>query len=109
VVRCRREGLLLREPKPIGELLRVLMERYRLVDPDTWTRIAADWDGLAGNPWAGRSKPSSLKGGELVVEASSPAIVAMLRYGTHSLMERLGEEFGAGVVTSVRIIPPPRR
>ena len=109
MVRCGREGVLLREPKPIGDLLRVLMERYRLVDPDTWTRITSDWDTVAGSPWAGRSKPSSLKGGELVVEASSPAIVSMLRYGTHSLMERLGEELGSAVVTSVRIIPPPRR
>ena len=109
MVRCGREGVLLREPKPIGDLLRVLMERYRLVDPDTWTRITADWDALAGSPWAGHSKPSSLKGGELVIEAASPSIVSMLRYGTHSLMERLGEELGSPVVTSVRIIPPPRR
>lgn len=108
MVRGRWEGVLLREPKPIGDLLRVLMERYRLVDPDTWTRIATDWESLAGSPWAGRSKPSSLKGGELVVEAASPAIVSMLRYGTHSLLDRLGEELGSAVVTSVRIIPPPR-
>lgn len=99
----------MRDPKPIGELLKMLMERYRLVDPDTWTRLAAEWDTLAGPPWSGRSRPSSLQGGELVVEAVTAAAVSMLRYGAQSLLDRLGEELGPGVVVSVRIIPPARR
>lgn len=98
----------MKEPKPIGELLRTLMERYRLVDPDTWTRLRNEWDTVAGQPWSGRTTPLSLKNGELVVEAVTPAAVSMLRYGVVSLMEKLGAEYGDGVVTSVRVIPPTR-
>jgi hypothetical protein len=99
----------MRDPKPIGELLQTLMERYRLVDPDTWTRLHTEWDSMVGHPWSGRSVPLSLKGRELVVEAVSPAAVSMLRYGIGSLLERLAEELGPDVVTSVRVIPPHRR
>jgi predicted nucleic acid-binding Zn ribbon protein len=98
----------MRDPKPIGDLVRVLMERYRLADPDTWTRIRAEWDTLGGHPWAGRSKPRSLKDGELVVEAVTPGVVSILRYGTESLVGRLAEELGPGVVTSVRVVAPAR-
>lgn len=99
----------MKDPKPIGELLRTLMERYRLVDPDTWTRLRDEWDSVAGQPWSGRTIPLSLKSGELVVEAATPAAVSMLRYGVVSLIEKLETEYGDGVVTSVRVIPPARR
>lgn len=99
----------MKDPKPIGELLRTLMERYRLVDPDTWTRLRSEWDAVAGQPWSGRTVPLSLKDGELVVEAASASAVSMLRYGVVSLIEKLESEYGSGVVTSVRIIPPSRR
>jgi hypothetical protein len=99
----------MRDPKPIGDLLKVLLERYRLADPDTWTRIREEWDTLGGHPWSGRSTPMSLKSGELVVEASSAPAVSMLRYGTESLLERLSQELGPGVVVTVRVVPPRRR
>ena len=98
----------MREPKPIGDLLRVLIEQYRLADPGTWTRIQQDWDTVSGQPWSGRSTPRSLQNGELVVEASTPAAVAMLRYGIVGLVERLTEEYGAEVVTVVKVVPPRR-
>lgn len=99
----------MRDPKPIGELLDTLMKRYRLVAPDTWTRIQREWDAVVGHPWSGRSVPVSLQDAELVVEAITPGAVSMLRYGIGSLLERLGEEFGPDVVTSVRVVAPRRR
>ena len=99
----------MRDPRPIGELLQTLMDKYRLVDPDTWTRLRTEWDLMVGHPWSGRSVPFSLNNRELVVEAVSPAAVSMLRYGIGSLVERLAEELGPDVVTSVRVIPPHRR
>lgn len=99
----------MKEPRPIGEVLQTLIARYRLADPDTWTRLQREWDTVTGHPWSGRSVPRSLQGGELVVEASSPPAVSMLRYGVSALIERLCEEYGDGVVTSVRVVPPRRR
>lgn len=98
----------MREPRPIGELLEALIARYRLADPDTWTRLQREWDTVAGHPWSGRSTPRSLQAGELVVEAVSPPAVSMLRYGVGALVERLTEEYGDGVVTSVRVVAPRR-
>ena len=45
----------MREPKQIGEVLAGLIARYRLADPDTWTRIRSEWDSVAGHPWSGRT------------------------------------------------------
>jgi hypothetical protein len=99
----------MRDPKQIGEVLAGLIARYRLADPDTWTRIRSEWDSVVGHPWSGRSVPLSLQDSELVVEAVTPAAVSMLRYGVSGLIERLGSEFGPDVVTSVRVVPPRRR
>ena len=99
----------MRDPKPIGELLDTLMKRYRLADPDTWTRLRAEWESIVGQPWSGQSVPLSLQNRELVVEALSAGAVSMLRYGIVSLLERLTEEFGREVVTSVRVVAPRRR
>lgn len=99
----------MRDPKPIGELLDTLMKRYRLADPDTWTRLRTEWDSVVGHPWSGRSVPVSLQNTELVVEGVTPGAVSMLRYGIASLLERLADEFGPDVVTSVRVVAPRRR
>ena len=99
----------MRDPKPVGDLVRTLLERYRLADPDTWSRLQREWADLAGEPWASRSTPRSLQDGRLVVEATTASSVAVLRYGTTSLVARLVEEFGEGVVTAADVVPPRRR
>lgn len=98
----------MRDPKPLGELVRTLIERYRLADPDTWSRLQREWSELAGEPWSTRSTPRSLQDGKLVVEATTAASVGVLRYGTTSLVARLAEELGDGVVTQADVVPPRR-
>lgn len=98
----------MRDPKPVGDLVRTLIEQYRLADPGTWSRLESDWPTVAGEPWASRSTPRSLRDGHLVVEATSAASVAVLRYGTAALVSRLCEEFGDGVVTEASVVPPKR-
>ncbi|MGH3649235.1 MAG: DUF721 domain-containing protein [Acidimicrobiia bacterium] len=85
-----------------------MFARLGLPDPMVMAALSSEWDDLAGPPWSGRSKPLYIRGSTLVVEASSGSMVAFLRYGETSLLERLGARFGEGVVTSVDLTLPGR-
>ena len=92
--------------EPFSESIDNVFARLGLPDPVLMSKISADWDDFAGNPWAGRSKPLFVKSHRLVVEASSPSMVAFLRYGESGLLEALESRFGRGVVNVVEVISP---
>ena len=89
-----------------GQSLNEVFRRLGLPDPVIMSKITADWDTLAGPPWAGRSRPMFVRGTTLVVEASAPSMVAFLRYGESSLVTALAERFGSGLVDSVEVLAP---
>ncbi len=89
-----------------SESIDKVFTRLGLPDPILMSKISADWDEFAGNPWSGRSKPLYVKRHKLVVEASSPSMVAFLRYGETGLIEALEKRFGTGVVDSIEVISP---
>ncbi|HEY4584458.1 MAG TPA: DUF721 domain-containing protein [Acidimicrobiia bacterium] len=88
----------------LGEVFR----KMGLPDPVLMSELIDEWEELAGNPWVGRSRPVVIRGRTLVVEASSPSMVAFLRYGATQLVETLSARFGAGVVDQVEVTPPSR-
>jgi hypothetical protein len=88
----------------LGDVFR----KMGLPDPVLMSQLMDEWDELAGNPWVGRSRPVVIKGRTLVVEASSPSMVAFLRYGSTQLVETLKARFGEGVVDQVEVTPPSR-
>lgn len=69
-------------------------------------RLRDNWDELAGPPWAGVSQPLGLQGGELLVEAAVPGLVATLRYAERALVATLAEALGTDAVKVVRVVPP---
>lgn len=85
-----------------------MFARLGLPDPVVMAGISSEWETLAGAPWAGRSRPLYIRGTTLVVEASSPSMVAFLRYGETSLLDRLEKRFGQGVIQNVDIRLPGR-
>lgn len=97
-----------REPSSLGDVLRGVLRRLGVADLELWRRIEGEWSELAGSPWDAHSRPASLTDGVLVVEATSPAAVSLLRYGVAGLRARLAERLGDGVVTEV-VVRPPRR
>lgn len=97
-----------RELEHFSESVDDMFARLGLPDPVVMAGISSEWDELAGAPWAGRSRPLYIRGKTLVVEASSPSMVAFLRYGEASLLDRLEERFGQGVVQKVDIRLPGR-
>jgi predicted nucleic acid-binding Zn ribbon protein len=85
-----------------------MFRRLGLPDPVMMAALTGDWDQFAGPPWSGRSKPLYLRGTTLVVEAASASMVAFLRYGETTLLEKLASRFGEGIVKSVDIQAPER-
>ncbi|HEY5651718.1 MAG TPA: DUF721 domain-containing protein [Acidimicrobiia bacterium] len=96
------------EPLPIDETLRRLMERLGVVEVSVWNRIRDEWVELSGTPWATQTTPIGMHGKKLVLEASSPQAVAMLRYGTTGLAHRLNAQLGEGTIGEVVVKPPSR-
>jgi hypothetical protein len=88
----------------LGDVFR----KMGLPDPVVMSQLVDEWDQLAGNPWVGRSRPVVIRGKTLVVEASSPSMVAFLRYGAAQLVESLKARFGEGVVDQIEVTPPTR-
>lgn len=86
-----------------------MMEMFRrmgLPDPLLVGRIKDEWDQLASSPWAGRSKPLTVQGKTLVVEANSPSLVAFLKYGSSGLLVSLELRFGPGVIENIEVRGP---
>jgi predicted nucleic acid-binding Zn ribbon protein len=96
------------EIRPLSDVLASVLGRLGVGDLSVWRRLQSEWEDLAGEPWDRHARPSSLSQGTLVVEATSPAAVSILRYGTAGLVERLGERLGEGVVREIRVRPPAR-
>ncbi len=96
------------QPESIESLLEAVLGRMGVPAPSAFNELAQTWKEVAGEPWASQSTPLYVRQKELVVEASAPAFVSMLRYGVGDLMRRLDETLGAGFVESVRVVPPGR-
>lgn len=94
--------------QPLSESLNEVFARLGLPDPVLMSQVMNEWDSLAGKQWRGRSKPVSVRGKTLVVEASTPSLVAFLKYGKSALLESLEKRFGTGVFDSVEVVPPAR-
>lgn len=85
-----------------------LFRRLGLPDPIVMSQVTAEWDELAGSPWSGRSTPLFVQGKTLVVEASSPSMVAFLRYGSGELVKALAARLGPGVIDQIEVRSPTR-
>lgn len=97
-----------RDLEQFSESVDEMFARLGLPDPVLMASLSSEWDELAGPPWSGRSKPLYIKSKTLVVEAASASMVAFLRYGEESLLERLAARFGEGTVGAVDIKAPGR-
>jgi hypothetical protein len=86
-----------------------VFRRLGLPDPVVMSQLTEKWDELAGSPWSGHSTPLFIQGTTLVVEASSPSMVAFLRYGSADLIRAIADRLGEGVVDRIDVRPPAGR
>jgi predicted nucleic acid-binding Zn ribbon protein len=95
-----------RDPQLLGPTL------DRLVADRGWETDAAvggvmgRWAAIVGPEVAAHATPQAFEDGELVVAADSTAWATQIRLLAPTLLARLAEELGAGVVTSVTVRGP---
>jgi predicted nucleic acid-binding Zn ribbon protein len=95
-----------RDPQPLGRLVQ------RLVSDRGWNlaaaeaRVIGDWPSLVGPEIASKSKPVSLRDGELTLQAESTAWATQLRLLSGKLLGLLSKELGPGVVRKIRVHGP---
>ena len=87
----------------IGEDLDVLLRRLGMPIVPDLSRLVEEWETLAGEPWATRSRPAGLRDGILVVEVDDGTAASLLKYQEQSLLERLERGLGSRFATQVRI------
>jgi hypothetical protein len=91
----------------MGGLLAKALQNLGIERLDVMLSLVGDWEEIAPEPWRTQAKPLLLKDGELLVEATSPQTVSLLRYAVGDLLRSLDTRFGEGVVGTVRVQSPP--
>ncbi len=95
-----------RDPQVVGATIR------DLVDGRGWqktTRIAtvlACWEQIVGEAIADHCRPEAVNDGELVLAAESTSWATQLRMLAPSIIAKVDEQLGKGVVTAVRVHGP---
>lgn len=94
-------------PESLDALVTQALQNLGIERLDVMMTLLDEWEALTPEPWCSHASPLLLKGGELLVEASSAPAVSLLRYAGGDLLRALDEQFGEGVVGSVRVQAPP--
>lgn len=91
----------------LGALLRSTLGALGLERVEVTLALQNEWEELAGDPWAGASRPMVVRDGELTIEADSASTVRFLRYAIGDLSRKLDERFGEGVINNIVVKAPP--
>lgn len=92
-----------RSLRSVEQVLKDVLGGLGMDEAGATAELFSRWRELAGDPWDRRTRPLTLRDGELTVVADGPASASVLRYRVGELVARLSSALGAGVVTSVRV------
>lgn len=95
-----------RDPVRFGEAIQKLVDERGWQDTTTAAGVLANWDLVVGPEIADHCRPVSLVEGELVLVAESTAWATQLRLLTKTLVARVRDHAGEGVVTKVVVRGP---
>lgn len=96
------------QPISLEEVMKGFLAQLGLPAPSISDSLRENWAAVAGEPWGTQTRPLFIRDKELMVEAASPVLVAMLRYGVGDLLRRLDDHLGEGLVESIRVVAPGR-
>ena len=91
------------ELQRLDEVMDLVLSRIGVASARHLEELTTRWDEITGVPWAGRTWPVSLKGGELVVGVDSGATASLVKYDIQRVLERLETVTGPGKVTTVTL------
>lgn len=98
-----------RDPKPVGAVFSDLAKRHGWATDLQKGRVLSHWDSVVGAQLAAKTKAVSLRDGELEVRAESTAWATQLRAIERTLLTRIEQLVGPGVVRRLVIkgpVPP---
>ena len=94
------------DPVRFGEAIQRLVDERGWQDTTSAAGVLANWDVVVGPELAQHCRAVSLVDGQLVLEAESTAWATQLRLLTKTLLARVRDHAGEGVVTAVVVRGP---
>ena len=91
------------DPKPVSEALDRVARGLGAPPSSALRAVFNRWADVVGEDVAKHSRPQSLVGGTLIVAVDDPAWATSLRYVGATLLARLAETAGPGVVTRIDV------
>jgi predicted nucleic acid-binding Zn ribbon protein len=95
-----------RDPMTFGSAITRLINERGWQETTTAAGVLANWNQIVGPEIADHCQPTSLVDGELVLVAESTAWATQLRLLTKTLVARIRDQVGEGVVTKVVVRGP---
>ena len=96
------------DPERLGPSLDRLAKRLGGTGSHGLHGLFARWEEVVGQPAASHAQPLALKDGRLRVGVDHAAWATSLRHLERTLLDRLDEVAGPGVVTSIELVVRPR-
>ena len=87
--------------RPLGEVIKELIETYRLEGKLNEVKVVHSWEKVVGKMIANHTKDLYMKKGQLFVKIDSPALKNELIYSSSLLIEKLNAEAGTKVVEEI--------
>ncbi|WP_310739360.1 DciA family protein [Microbispora sp. H10830] len=94
------------DPLPFGRAIRDLLAARGWEQPVAVGGVFGRWAEIVGPELAAHTRPETFEDGEVVVAADSTAWATQVRLLASTLVRRLNEELGDGVVTRVKVHGP---
>jgi predicted nucleic acid-binding Zn ribbon protein len=95
-----------RDPAVLGESLTALARERKWEDTLRTAGIPARWEEIVGVEIAAHCRPERLEDATLTCVAESTAWATQIRMLSRSILERLGEAVGPGVVRRIQVHGP---
>jgi len=87
--------------RPLGEVLKELIETYRLEGKLNEMKVIRSWEKVVGEMIARHTKDLYIRKGKLFVKIDSPALKNELTYSSSTIVENLNLEAGSKVVEEI--------
>jgi len=90
--------------RPIGEVIREMIETYRLEGRLNEIKVLHSWEKVVGEMIARHTRDLYIKNARLFVKVDSPALKNELTYSRTDIAEKLNHEAGGKVIEEVIFI-----
>lgn len=90
--------------KPIGEVIREMIETYRLEGKLNEVKLLHSWEKVVGEMIARHTRDLYIKNAKLFVKVDSPALKNELNYSRTEIADKLNHEAGGKVIEEVIFI-----